>query len=246
MSDVVLRAERLSKWFQMGRENLHVLQDCSLEVVRGQFVTVMGKSGSGKSTLMHVLGALDTPQKGQVYVGGQEVFAPEQRRRLGTSLANILFPSIERRRIELRKTRFGFVFQFYHLLPELSVIENVVLPAMISRRGDRSRAEALLERVGLAERLKHLPNELSGGERQRVAIARALVHEPIILFADEPTGNLDAENGATIMQLLHELHRGGQTIVMVTHDESIADQTDVVYSLAEGQLQRVEGLGVRG
>lgn len=235
MSDAVLKAEGLHKWFAMGREKLHVLRDCSMSVERGQFVSVMGKSGSGKSTLMHVLGALDTPQQGQVFAAGQQIFAAEGRRRFATSAIDI-FSEAERRRIRLRRTQFGFVFQFYHLLPELTVLENAVLPSMISGRGSKERATELLERVGLGERLKHRPNELSGGERQRVAIARALIHDPMILFADEPTGNLDAENGATIMKLLHELHDSGQTILMVTHDESIAAETDMAYTLTEGRL----------
>ena len=153
---------------------------------------------------------------------------------------------LERRRINLRRRSFGFVFQFYHLLPELNVLENVLLPSMIQtgalfwpgvRAGRRADALAVLKRVGLAERVKHRPNELSGGERQRVAIARALVHNPLILFADEPTGNLDSESGKVILDLLRELHRQGQTIVMVTHDPAIASAADRVLTLDAGKLR---------
>ena len=243
----LLRAEGLSKSYDMGRTRLDVLHDCSLHVRPGEFVAVTGKSGSGKSTLLHVLGALDVPQHGQVFFRGQPVFAPPASRRFRTGLTDVLSQA-ERWRNRLRCTHFGFVFQFYHLLPELNVLENVLLPRMVDasvvgwrRRRQAARADALriIRRVGLSERLKHRPNELSGGERQRVAIARALVHRPQVLFADEPTGNLDAESGENIMSILKGLHAEGQTIVLVTHDAGIAAHADRRLVLERGRLHPV-------
>ena len=241
----LLRAEAIHKSYQMGRAELKVLQDCSVHVDLGEFVAIMGKSGSGKSTLLHILGALDIPQKGQVRFRGQPIFASQGRRRLRTSISDVLSEA-ERRRNHLRRTAFGFVFQFYHLLPDLNVLENVLLPRMViartfawrsARAAAQQDAAAILDRVGLAQRVKHKPNELSGGERQRVAIARALVHNPQILLADEPTGNLDAEAGANIMSILSKLHGEGQTIVMVTHDPGVAEYADRVLVLENGRLR---------
>jgi lipoprotein-releasing system ATP-binding protein len=244
--DVLLAAGGLCKYYEMGHTQLHVLKDCNLRVAPGEFVAIMGKSGSGKSTLLHVLGALDVPQQGQVTFAGQPVFAPPGSRRLTAGLTDVL-SGAERRRITLRRRAFGFVFQFYYLLPELNVLENVLITRMVGTKtlawwrggSAAARGDALdiLKRVGLYERLKHRPNELSGGERQRVALARALVHKPRVLFADEPTGNLDADAGRRIMDLLKELHGEGQTIVMVTHDSSVARYADRVLLLAEGRLQ---------
>jgi ABC-type lipoprotein export system ATPase subunit len=240
----LLRAVDIFKSYRMGPSELRVLQKCALHVDPGEFVAIMGKSGSGKSTLLHILGALDVPQKGQVYFRGQQIFAAPGRRRLRTGITDV-FSDADRRRNHLRRTAFGFVFQFYHLLPDLDVLENVLLPRMVASSvldWPRTRAAAggdaleILKRVGLAERLKHKPGELSGGERQRVAIARALVIKPQILFADEPTGNLDAEAGANIMSILTRLHREGQTIVMVTHDPGIAGYADRVLLLEDGRL----------
>jgi lipoprotein-releasing system ATP-binding protein len=240
-----LRAVNLFKSYRMGPAELKVLRNCTLYLDSGEFVAIMGKSGSGKSTLLHILGALDVPQRGQVYFRGQGVFAAPGQRRLRTGIADV-FSDAERRRNYLRRTQFGFVFQFYHLLPDLNVLENVLLPRMVEsgilewagkRRAARQDALGILERLGLSPRLKHKPAELSGGECQRVAIARALVHKPQILFADEPTGNLDAEAGANIMSILTGLHREGQTIVMVTHDAGIAGYADRVLLLEEGRLR---------
>lgn len=247
----LLRAEGLTRTYAMGRARVEVLRGCELTVRRGEFLAVMGKSGSGKSTLLHVLGALDVPQRGQVWFEREPIFADERRRGSGFGLRDAVsrvfdvFSGWERRRIGLRRRRFGFVFQFYHLLPELDVLENVLLPHMIAARTlewpalrARARQEArdIAARVGLEHRLRHRPAELSGGERQRVAIARALVHRPDILFADEPTGNLDAQTGENLMDLLRELHRGGQTVVMVTHDAAIAARADRTLQLVNGRL----------
>lgn len=242
---VLLRAEHVSKAYRLGRVSVSVLHEADLQVRAGEFVAVMGKSGSGKSTLLHVLGALDEPQAGQVYVGAEAVYAPPKQRAFRARVLDVL-SSHERRRNRMRRETFGFVFQFYHLLPELSVWENVLLTPMVgasvlgwtaARGAARERVAEILEHVGLGHRLKHRPNELSGGERQRVAIARALVHKPKILLADEPTGNLDATSGAAIMSILIELHKTGQTIVLVTHDSSIAAYADRTLHLRDGKLQ---------
>jgi ABC-type lipoprotein export system ATPase subunit len=230
----------------MGRTQLRVLRGCNLRVERGQFVAIMGKSGSGKSTLLHILGALDVPEEGQVVFDGQPVFAPPRYRHFYAHALDVL-SGYERRRIALRRRAFGFVFQFYHLLPELNVLENVLVTRMVGtstlawftqHRQAHDDALRILNRVGLGQRLKHRPAELSGGERQRVAIARALVHRPQILYADEPTGNLDAAAGAELMSLLKGLHAEGQTIVMVTHDPGIAAQADRILRLEEGVLRQ--------
>lgn len=247
MSNTLLNAQGLQKTYRMGRVRLDVLRGCDLFVEAGEFVAIMGKSGSGKSTLLHILGALDVPQKGQVLFRDEPVFAPATRRWFRTNALDIL-NAAERRRISFRRHSFGFVFQFYHLLPELNVLENVLLARMVGsstwtwpaqRAAARAAAAQIIERVGLAERIRHRPNELSGGERQRVAIARALVHQPQILFADEPTGNLDAEAGGNIMDLLQGLHQDGQTIVMVTHDAGVAHRADRILHLEGGRLRQV-------
>jgi len=246
-STACLRAVGIHKSYRMGRGELRVLTGCDLTVRAGEFVAIMGKSGSGKSTLLHILGALDVPQRGQVVFDGRPIFAPESQRRTQPGLLAGL-SSAEQHRDRIRRTQFGFVFQFYHLLPELNVLENVLLPIMADttvwqwprrRAAARRGALAILERVGLRERLRHRPAELSGGERQRVAIARALVHRPRVLFADEPTGNLDAEAGANIMAILRDLHAEGQTIVMVTHDPGIAACADRILQLHNGRLQPI-------
>lgn len=240
----LLKATRLRKFYQLGRDPTPVLRDCDVSVQAGEFLAIMGKSGSGKSTLLHILGALDVPQEGQVLFENEPIFAPPGQRRFRTSALDFLSVA-ERRRNLLRRSAFGFVFQFYHLLPELTVLENTLLPHMVNSsvlgwRGKKAAAReaaiATLERMGLGHRLKHRPNELSGGERQRVALARALAHQPRVLFADEPTGNLDVEAGGNILNILRELHEAGQTIVMVTHDAGVASAADRILRLENGRL----------
>ena len=230
---VILRAQNIRKTFRMGESEVQVLKGADLSVRTGEFVAIEGRSGSGKSTLLQVLGALDEPEAGQVLYNNQDI-------------ANL--DSISKSR--LRNTQFGFVFQFYHLLPELNVLENTLLAAMIeyswlnfrAKRAElRQRGAAVLEQLGMAHRLKHRPNQLSGGERQRVAIARALMNSPRVLFADEPTGNLDLETGKQIMSVLEKLHQTqNQTIVMVTHDRAIAREADRVLVLKDGKLMAPE------
>jgi lipoprotein-releasing system ATP-binding protein len=227
----LLRAQSVKKTFRMGDSTVPVLKNADLAVRPGEFVAIEGRSGSGKSTLLHILGALDLPDEGAIEFDGRDIVTMS-----------------ETGRSELRNKAFGFVFQFYHLLPELNVLENTLLAPMIenswfsfraNRRKLRERAAEVLTQLGMEHRLKHRPNQLSGGERQRVAIARALMNEPRILFADEPTGNLDAETGRQIMSVLENLHqKHGQTIVMVTHDRTVARQADRVLVLKDGRLDR--------
>jgi len=227
----ILRGTSLKKTFRMGDSQVTVLKHADIAVQRGEFVAIEGRSGSGKSTLLHMLGALDEADEGVIeYNGGaiQDLSARERSR--------------------LRNTQFGFVFQFYHLLPELNVLENAMLSSMIehswsafrSKGGAiREKATGILDQLGMSHRLKHRPGQLSGGERQRVAIARALMNSPKVLFADEPTGNLDADTGRQIMGVLEGLHQNaGQTIVMVTHDRALAREADRVLVLVDGKLEQ--------
>ena len=227
--DIILKAEGLCKSYRMGVTKVRVLNGVELAVKTGEFVAIIGASGSGKSTLLHILGALDKPDKGIVKFEGRDL------NRHSSSELN-----------RFRNKMVGFVFQFYHLLDELSVLENVFLPAMTgksiigwlgSRRWAKSRARELLEQLGLSERSKHKPYQLSGGERQRVAIGRALMNEPRLLLADEPTGNLDSATGNGILDTLDKLNRAGQTIVMVTHDERIAKRAGRIVTLVDGKIE---------
>ena len=225
----ILQAHAVRKSFRMGDSLVAVLKHVDLAVKRGEFLAIEGRSGSGKSTLMHLLGALDVADGGDIFYEGKNFSTMS-----------------EAERSHLRNTQFGFVFQFYHLLPELNVLENTLLAPMIenswlafrSKKSQlKARAGAVLEQMGLGHRIKHRPNQLSGGERQRVAIARALMNEPKVLFADEPTGNLDAETGRQIMNVLEKLHQEkGQTILMVTHDRTLAREADRVLLLRDGRL----------
>ena len=208
MSEVIIEAHNLSKVYRKGSLEVPALRRATFTVKRGEFVAIMGPSGSGKSTLLYLLGCLVRPTEGIYLLEGRDVTKLSAR-----ELARV------------RNRYVGFVFQAYHLLPSLSALRNVELPALYagSDRGERRRrARALLERVGLGERLHHLPAELSGGEAQRVAIARALMNEPALILADEPTGNLDSASGNEIMALLAELSREGRTVILVTHDADLA------------------------
>lgn len=230
MSDTQIAAIAIEKAYAKGRIEVPVLRGVDVRIRRGEFLSIIGQSGSGKSTLLHLLGLLDAPDVGEIHLDGQRIDD---------------LPA--RTRDELRNRVFGFVFQFYHLLPELSLLENVLSPLMIRhnlwgywkhRHEYTDRARRMIERVGLGHRLTHRPSELSGGEMQRAAIARSLVSEPRILLADEPTGNLDAQTGQEIIDLLRQLNAEvGLTIVMVTHDPKIADQADRTVRLAEGRIQ---------
>jgi lipoprotein-releasing system ATP-binding protein len=228
-NDILLKAENLHKSYKMGPSKVHVLKGAGLTIKKGEFTSIIGASGSGKSTLLHILGALDRPDKGTVKFNGQDL------------------NQISARQLnKLRNKKIGFVFQFYHLLDELNVLENVYLPVMagtsiagwfLQRKWAKNRAKELLEQLGLSERAKHKPYQLSGGERQRVAIGRALMNEPVLLLADEPTGNLDSATGNSIMEILERLNKAGQTIVMVTHDERIAKRAGRIVKIVDGEIK---------
>ncbi len=231
--DVILHAKGICKSYRMGTSVLDVLKGVDFSLRVGELVAIVGASGSGKSTFLHILGALDRPDKGEVLFEGHNLA------NFGNGRLNAY-----------RNRSVGFVFQFYHLLDELDVVENTALPSMISsgllnwagRRGvARKRATDLLRRLGLGDRLGHKPYQLSGGERQRVSIARALMNEPKLLLADEPTGNLDSRTGNDILQVLEELNREGQTIVLVTHDDRIAQRAHRIVRLADGRLATDRG-----
>jgi lipoprotein-releasing system ATP-binding protein len=227
---VQLQTIDLYKSYRKGPVVVPVLRGVSLGVRQGELLAIVGQSGSGKSTLLHLLGTLDAPDRGEIHYAGERIDH---------------LPSKGRDR--LRNSRFGMIFQFYHLLPELNTLENVLAPLMIThgvwsylrrRRALRARATELLELVGLSHRLKHRPRELSGGEMQRAAIARALITQPDLLLADEPTGNLDQATGQEIIRILSDLNRRQNlTIVMVTHDQAIAGQADRIVRLVNGRIE---------
>jgi putative ABC transport system ATP-binding protein len=218
-----VRFEALSKGFQEGSQTRAVLQDATAEFARGEFVAILGKSGSGKSTLLNLISGIDLVDEGDIWVNGQKLTALDERQRT-------LF----------RRQHIGFVFQFFNLIPTLTVWENVVLPLELAgiNNGDaRVRAETLLEAVGLLDRRDTFPDRLSGGEQQRVAIARALVHDPLLVLADEPTGNLDEETGRKVMALLDRLtRRNGKNLILVTHSSDAAAYADRILTLRDGKL----------
>jgi putative ABC transport system ATP-binding protein len=226
----IIEINDLTKIYQMGEEvSVTALDHISLSINEGEFVSIMGPSGSGKSTLMNIVGCLDHPTSGQYILDGEDV---SHLNKVQTAL--------------IRNNKIGFVFQSYNLLTRVTALHNVALPMIYSRfkktsREEREkRAREALETVGLGTRVNHLPKELSGGQQQRVAIARALVNDPVIILADEPTGNLDSHSGAEIMDLLHTLHKRGRTIVMVTHDPDTAVHADRVLHVRDGRIAKDE------
>ena len=222
--DIVIQCEKLAKTYAEGKMRTPVFDGLDLLVRAGETVAIVGASGAGKSTLLHLLGGLDTPTAGEVYVAGQKM----------SSLSNSA-------RGQLRNRALGFVYQFHHLLPEFTATENVMMPLMlggVDAKTAARRAGALLEKVGLGHRLQHKPGELSGGERQRAAVARALVNQPACVLGDEPTGNLDEKTAATVFELMLELNREQKTsLVLVTHDRRLARKLDRVLELHEGKLR---------
>ena len=219
----MIEAQDLKKSFKLDQAEVHVLKAVSLEIKRGELVAIVGASGVGKTTLLHILGTLDRPTSGTVRFDGNDVFAMDDQ-----TLA------------EFRNRKIGFVFQFHHLLPEFTALENVMLPALIRRQSEaeaRAAAEAVLKEVGLEHRLVHRIGELSGGEQQRVAVARALVLHPDLVLADEPTGNLDTHTGEEVFKLLRDLNRAkGITFVIVTHNEALSRQADRIIRMVDGKI----------
>jgi len=220
----VLEARNLHKIYNHGAERLHVLKGIELKIEKGRFIAILGPSGAGKTTLIHLLGGLDYPSEGEVFLDDQEIYA-----------------LTDNQLAELRNRRIGFVFQFYYLLSEFNVLENVLLPGLIkkNKKNVRYDAEMLLELVGLKNRMRYFPNQLSGGEQQRLAIARALINQPDLLFCDEPTGNLDSTTGKEIIGLVKQLNQARQmTVVLVTHNQEIARLADKLFYLKDGQIQQ--------
>lgn len=222
----IIEASSLRKIYKMGHVEVRALDGVDLRITPGEFVSVIGPSGSGKSTLMNIIGCLDRPTEGNYLLAGEDVSALDK-----VQLAAI------------RNRRIGFIFQSFNLLPRANALRNVMLPLIYKRGEDalspverEERAMKALEAVGLADRAQHEPNELSGGQRQRVAIARALVNDPVLIMADEPTGNLDTKTGAEIMALMHDLHARGRTILMVTHEQELAARTERTVALVDGRV----------
>ena len=210
------------KIYQMGEETVHALDGVSLTIDQGEFVAIVGSSGSGKSTAMNIIGCLDVPTSGSYHLGGIDVSTME-----------------DDQQAEIRNKMLGFIFQQYNLLPRLNLLENVEVPlvyANISRAERHKLAKEVLEKVGLGDKLKNLPNQLSGGQQQRVSIARALVRNPAVILADEPTGALDSHTGREVIGMLQQLHKEGHTVVLITHDNSIAVQAERIIRLEDGQV----------
>ena len=222
--NIAIEGKNIVKDFELGNTTTRVLKDVSIKVLKGEFVSIMGQSGSGKSTLLYILGGLDTPTRGTVSMNGIDI-----------SKFN------DEKMSKIRRQKIGFVFQFYNLIPNLNVEENIMLPLLLDgkkTRDYRKELNEILEVVGLTDRRKHTPRELSGGQQQRVAIARALIGSPEILFADEPTGNLDSATGAEIMDLLRAINQNsGQTILMVTHSPEAAKSSNRVITVKDGMIE---------
>jgi len=224
---MLIKADHLRKVYKMGTIKVEALKEASFQITEGEFVAIIGPSGSGKSTLMHILGCLDQPTTGKYLLDEHDV-----SRASDDQLA------------EIRNKKIGFVFQQFNLLPKATILQNVCVPLIYSgirgRRRQQKLAERALQMVGLGDRMNHRPNEISGGQKQRVAIARALINNPSLILADEPTGNLDSKTGKEILNIFHQLNNEGHTIIMVTHDQEIANQARRVIQLRDGLIQRDE------
>jgi len=219
----IIAVEGVTKHYALGTQTVEALRGITFEIQKGEFIAIMGPSGSGKSTLMNIIGCLDSPTHGTYFLNNQEVSTLE-----GDELAGI------------RNKEIGFVFQNFHLLARNTALDNVMLPlkyAGVEKAEQLARAKAALSQVGLEDRMDHQPSELSGGQQQRVAIARALVNNPSILFADEPTGNLDSQTGHDVMQLFHNLHTAGQTIILITHENEVAEEAQRTIFIKDGLIE---------
>ena len=219
----MIRLENIDRVFEVGDERVHALRDVTLEVAAGEYLSIMGPSGSGKSTMLNILGLLDRPDRGRYHLEGRDT----------TALS-------DRQQAEVRRHRIGFIFQFFHLVPRLTAAENVELPlilAGVSPSDRKARVAVALERLGLADRARHRPDQLSGGQRQRVAIARATIMRPAIVLADEPTGNLDRASGKEVIQTIELLNAEGMTVVMVTHDPEIGRRTHRQVRMMDGRIE---------
>lgn len=221
MNKTLVEVQDIVKSYRITKSNsLTVLKGINLKILEGEILAIVGPSGAGKSTLLHIIGSLDQPDSGKLYFNGNDIFE------MG-----------DKKIAEYRAGDVGFIFQFHHLLPEFTAMENVMIASMINRNKNEKRAVELLEEVGLGDRLNHKPSELSGGEAQRVAIARALINSPKIILADEPTGNLDSQNADSIIELLFKLReKYGQTFIIVTHNEEFARKCDRIVKLADGNI----------
>lgn len=220
----IVLMKNMTKTFHIGDVRLDAIKDMNLSINKGEYVTIMGPSGSGKSTMLNLLGCLDTPTKGQYFLDGQDI----------ATLEDDLLSAI-------RGKKIGFIFQSYNLIAQLNIIENIEVPMYyqgMSEALSRERAEELATMVGLRDRLRHKPSELSGGQQQRVAIARALANDPVVLLADEPTGNLDSKSGSEILEILDNLHGQGKTLIIVTHDNKIAKLSERTIHLLDGRIDR--------
>ncbi len=222
--NILLEAQGINRIYYQGKEELRVLKDINLKIEKSQITSIVGPSGAGKSTLMHILGGLDRPDKGRVFFNGRDMYELS-----------------DNKLSRLRNQKIGFVFQFYHLLPEFSALENVILPGLIARKKKQElekKGLGLLRDVGLEERVSHRPSELSGGEQQRVAIARAMINEPEIILCDEPTGNLDSDNSQRMMDLIKDLNKKNeQTFVLVTHEEQTAACANRTIKIVDGEIK---------
>ena len=219
----MINVNSVHKSFHLGETSVHALRGVTFRIEKGEFVSIMGPSGSGKSTLMNIIGCLDTPSEGTYFLNQRNVGQLDEEQLAG-----------------IRNKEIGFIFQQFHLLPRSTALENVALPlkyASVQRAEQLSRAEEVLNKVGLSGRLSHKPTELSGGEQQRVAIARALVNSPSIIFADEPTGNLDSKTGSEVLEIFKELNEKGQTIVVITHEHTIAKQSQRTITIKDGKIE---------
>ncbi|OIO99239.1 MAG: macrolide ABC transporter ATP-binding protein [Bacteroidetes bacterium CG2_30_33_31] len=226
MAEVIINIIDIKKYFKVGTQVVKALQGIDLIIQKNEYVAIMGASGSGKSTLMNILGCLDTPTSGTYILNGHDV-----SRMTDNELA------------EIRNREIGFIFQTFNLLPRATALDNVILPMIYAGKNKKDRIERgkeVIEQVHLTDRIEHKPNELSGGQRQRVAVARALVNKPSIILADEPTGNLDSKTSEEIMELFNEIHRGGNTVIVVTHEEDIAKQAHRIIRLRDGVIESDE------